>query len=68
MDELFALADIVSLHAPSIPETRHMVGAAQLRRPRDGVQFGQHGAGQPDRPGGAESASRAARESGSPWT
>ena len=37
LDDLFARADIVSLHAPSIPETRHMVGAAQLRRMRDGA-------------------------------
>ena len=37
LDELFTRADIVSLHAPSIPETRHMVGAAQLRRLRDGA-------------------------------
>ena len=37
LDELFARVDIVSLHAPSIPETRHMVGAAQLRRLRDGA-------------------------------
>ena len=37
LDELFARADIVTLHAPSIPETEHMVGAAQLRRLRDGA-------------------------------
>ena len=37
LDDLFARADIVSLHAPSIPETRHMVGAAQLQRMRDGA-------------------------------
>ena len=37
LDELFARADIVSLHAPSVPETRHMVGAAQLQRLRDGA-------------------------------
>ena len=37
LDELFARADIVTLHAPSIPETRHLVGAAQLRRLRDGA-------------------------------
>ena len=37
LEELFARADIVSLHAPSIPETRHMVGAAQLRLLRDGA-------------------------------
>ena len=37
LDELFARADIVTLHAPSIPETRHLVGAAQLRLLRDGA-------------------------------
>ena len=35
LDDLFARADVVSLHAPSIPETRHMVGARQLRLMRD---------------------------------
>ena len=37
LDDLFARADIVTLHAPSIPETEHMVGAAQLRLLRDGA-------------------------------
>jgi phosphoglycerate dehydrogenase-like enzyme len=37
VDDLFARADIVSLHAPSIPTTRHMVGARQLARLRDGA-------------------------------
>lgn len=37
LDDLFARADIVTLHAPSIPETRHLVGAAQLRLLRDGA-------------------------------
>jgi phosphoglycerate dehydrogenase-like enzyme len=37
LDDLFARSDIVSLHAPSIPATRHMVGAAQLARLRDGA-------------------------------
>lgn len=37
LDDLFARADVISLHAPSIPETRHLVGAAQLRRMRDGA-------------------------------
>jgi phosphoglycerate dehydrogenase-like enzyme len=39
LDELFERSEIVSLHAPSIPETRHMIGAAQLRRLRDGALF-----------------------------
>jgi phosphoglycerate dehydrogenase-like enzyme len=37
LDDVFARSDIVSLHAPSIPATRHMVGAAQLARLRDGA-------------------------------
>jgi phosphoglycerate dehydrogenase-like enzyme len=39
LDALFERADIVSLHAPSIPATRHMIGAAQLARLRDGALF-----------------------------
>ena len=37
LDALFEQADIVSLHAPSIPATRHMIGARQLARLRDGA-------------------------------
>jgi phosphoglycerate dehydrogenase-like enzyme len=37
LDALFERSDIVSLHAPSIPETRHMIGARQLARIRDGA-------------------------------
>jgi phosphoglycerate dehydrogenase-like enzyme len=37
LDDLFAEADFVSLHAPSIPATRHMIGRDQLRRLRDGA-------------------------------
>jgi len=37
LDELLAASDIVSLHAPSIPATRHMIGERQLRRLRDGA-------------------------------
>jgi phosphoglycerate dehydrogenase-like enzyme len=35
--DLFARSDIVSLHAPSIPETRHLVGTDALRALRDGA-------------------------------
>ena len=31
MDELFATSDVVSLHCPYTPETRHLVSAARLR-------------------------------------
>ena len=37
LDELLTTSDIVSLHAPSIPETRHMIGAPELARRRDGA-------------------------------
>lgn len=36
VDELFETADIVSLHAPALPETEGMVGRSQLRALRDG--------------------------------
>lgn len=39
LDELLGACDIVSLHAPALPETRHMIGAAQLARLRDGSLF-----------------------------
>jgi phosphoglycerate dehydrogenase-like enzyme len=39
LDDLLAGCDIVSLHAPALPETRHMIGAAQLARLRDGCLF-----------------------------
>lgn len=31
LSSLLASSDIVSLHAPSLPETQHLIGAAQLR-------------------------------------
>jgi phosphoglycerate dehydrogenase-like enzyme len=37
LDELFTVADLVSLHAPSIDETRHMITAAHLASLRDGA-------------------------------
>jgi phosphoglycerate dehydrogenase-like enzyme len=37
LDELFSQCDAVSLHAPALPATFHMVGAAQLRLLRDGA-------------------------------
>ncbi|MCP2332179.1 MULTISPECIES: hydroxyacid dehydrogenase [Actinoalloteichus] len=35
--EALPLADVLSLHAPSLPETRHLVGAAELAELRDGA-------------------------------
>ncbi len=37
LDTLLAESDIVSLHVPSLPETRHMIGAAELARIKDGA-------------------------------
>jgi phosphoglycerate dehydrogenase-like enzyme len=39
LDTILATSDIVSLHAPDLPETRHMIGAEQLRRLGDGTIF-----------------------------
>ena len=37
LDDLIARSDVVSLHAPSLPSTRHMIGARELRLMRDGA-------------------------------
>ncbi|MFF8830562.1 hydroxyacid dehydrogenase [Streptomyces sp. NPDC015131] len=37
LDELCAHADIVSVHAPQLPSTRHLIGAPQLALMRDGA-------------------------------
>ena len=37
LDTLLSESDIVSLHVPALPETRHMIGAAELARIRDGA-------------------------------
>ena len=39
LDRLLGESDIVSLHVPSLPETRHMIGAAELARIKDGALF-----------------------------
>jgi len=39
LDELLRRSDIVSVHVPSLPETRHMIGAAQLAMLKDGSLF-----------------------------
>lgn len=35
LDDLLATSDVVSIHAPALPETRHMIGVAQLARMKD---------------------------------
>jgi D-lactate dehydrogenase len=37
LDELFATADVITLHVPSLPETRHLLGAAAFERMKPGV-------------------------------
>ena len=37
LDELCATSDVVSIHAPDLPSTRGMIGAAQLAAMRDGA-------------------------------
>lgn len=37
LDDLFAAGDFITIHAPSIPETRHMIGERQLKAMRDGT-------------------------------
>lgn len=39
LDELFAASDVVTLHAPITPATRHMIGASHLAGLRDGALF-----------------------------
>jgi phosphoglycerate dehydrogenase-like enzyme len=39
LDELCASSDVVSLHAPNLPTTRHLVGARQLSAMKDGATF-----------------------------
>ncbi len=39
LDTLMASADIVSLHAPSLPATRHMIDAGRLSLMKDGATF-----------------------------
>ncbi|HSU48849.1 MAG TPA: hydroxyacid dehydrogenase [Arthrobacter sp.] len=35
LPELLAASDIVTVHAPALPETRHMIGAAELQAMKD---------------------------------
>ncbi len=37
LDELLACSDVVTLHAPGLPENDHMIGADELARMKDGV-------------------------------
>jgi phosphoglycerate dehydrogenase-like enzyme len=37
LDELLSTSDVVSIHAPALPATRHLIGAAELARMADGA-------------------------------
>lgn len=39
LEELMETSDVVSLHAPSLPATRHMIDAGQIARLRPGATF-----------------------------
>ncbi|MCD1636527.1 hydroxyacid dehydrogenase [Martelella mediterranea] len=39
LDSLLRGSDTISLHAPALPATRHMIGAAEFSRMRDGATF-----------------------------
>jgi phosphoglycerate dehydrogenase-like enzyme len=39
LDTLCSQSDIISLHVPSLPETRHMIGKAQFDKLKDGALF-----------------------------
>ena len=39
LETLMARSDVVSIHAPSLPTTRAMIGASQLKLMRDGAAF-----------------------------
>lgn len=39
LDELFAVADVVTLHVPETPETRNMIGAEQFAKMKKNVIF-----------------------------
>ena len=39
LDEVFSMADVVTIHVPVLPETQRMIGARQLKLLRDGTMF-----------------------------
>jgi D-lactate dehydrogenase len=39
LDRLYAESDIISLHCPLLPSTRHMIGEAALAKMKDGVMI-----------------------------
>lgn len=45
LDELFAVSDIISLHCPLTPETRHMIDRDAIARMKEGVMLVNTGRG-----------------------
>src|SRR5262249_24344806 len=39
LDELIAQADVISLHVPALPETRHLISAERLKKMKRGVRI-----------------------------
>ena len=39
LDELYARSDIISIHTPLTPETRHMINADSIAKMKDGVML-----------------------------
>lgn len=39
LDDLFAAADVITLHCPLTPETKHLIGAASLAKMKPGVML-----------------------------
>jgi len=39
LEEIFARADFITLHLPKTPATQHLIGAAELRKMKDGVRI-----------------------------
>jgi phosphoglycerate dehydrogenase-like enzyme len=39
LEELLRISDVVTLHAPSLPSTHHMIGSTELALMKDGAMF-----------------------------
>ena len=53
LDEMLSACDVLTLHCPSTPATRQLVGAASLAKMKPGGPAGQPGARRPGRHAGA---------------
>ena len=64
LDRLLNTSDIVSLHVPLTPETRHLIDKRALARMKRSAYLDQHGAGTGRRRGGARVGAAAASAAG----